>query len=66
MDNRDQPDKKRTEEYRKHPAINLADAINRSVIGDPNALTGGSWHRRMITLVIVIAVIIFLVKVLKN
>jgi hypothetical protein len=35
MDIRKKEDKRKMEEYQKHPMTNFADSINRSMIGEP-------------------------------
>ena len=56
----DKEDKRKIEEYKKHPMINLADSINRSMIGDLNQLTKGNWLTKIITTVIIIGILFFL------
>ncbi|MGI6513844.1 MAG: DUF6366 family protein [Syntrophomonadales bacterium] len=53
-------DKRKLEEYKKNPTVNLADSINRSIIGDPGELTRGSRFARVITTVIILGLITFL------
>jgi len=60
MDMRDKEDKRKIEEYKKHPMINFADSINRSMIGEPGELTRGGCLTRIITTVILIGILFFL------
>jgi len=60
MDMRDKEDKRKIEEYNKHPMINFADSINRSMIGEPGELTRGGCLTRIITTVILIGILFFL------
>lgn len=55
--NRDDRDKKQSEEYKKHPMNNLSDSINRSMVGDLKSLTKGGCLTNVITLVIIIIII---------
>ena len=57
---KEKQDKRKIEEYKKNPTINLADSINRSMIGDPGELTRGGCLARVITTVIIIGIIAFL------
>ncbi|MET1250034.1 hypothetical protein ABWW58_14740 [Sporolactobacillus sp. STCC-11] len=50
-------DKKQSNEYKKHPVINLSDSINRSMVGDLKSLTNGGCLTNIITLVVVIVII---------
>lgn len=54
MDNRDREDKRRLEEYKKNPMINLADSINRSMTGDLKEFGKGSF---LITIIIVLIIV---------
>ncbi|WP_228101487.1 hypothetical protein [Paenibacillus donghaensis] len=60
MDNRDEQEKKQMEEYKKKPLINMADSMNRSVIGDMGGLTKGGCLVRVLTMVIIVGLLIFL------
>lgn len=60
MDLQDRINKKRIEEYKKNPTINLADSINRSTFGDLGALTRVS----SFVLIIIIGVLFLLTKIL--
>ena len=62
MDRRNEQDKRRKEEYEKHPMINFSDLINRSMIGDLGELTKGGCLTKIITTIIVIGIIIFLFR----
>lgn len=56
----DKQDKRKIEEYKKKPMINLVDSINRSTIPDLGELTKGSRRTRIITTVIIIVIMLFL------
>ena len=56
MDIRKKEDKRKMEEYQKHPMTNFADSINRSMIGEPVELTRGGCLTRIITTVILIGI----------
>lgn len=56
--NRDGSDKK----HKKNPMIELSDSINRSMIGDFEALAKGGCLSKIITLVIIIVGILMLSK----
>ncbi|HHV35693.1 MAG TPA: hypothetical protein GXX59_08990 [Syntrophomonadaceae bacterium] len=49
MNKKDEQEKRKIEEHKKHPMINFADSINRSMIGDLESLTKGSCLTRIIT-----------------
>lgn len=66
MDIRDKQDKRKIEEYNKHPMINFADSINRSMIPDLGELTKGSRRTRIITTVIIIGLLLFLLWYKSN
>ncbi|TEB04075.1 hypothetical protein Psch_04204 [Pelotomaculum schinkii] len=53
-------DKRQIEEYKKHPMINFADSINRSMIGDLGALSKGGCLTKVIITVIIIGVLFIL------
>ncbi|KMT22468.1 DUF6366 family protein [Clostridium cylindrosporum] len=63
-DGQDKEEKRKIEEYKKHPMINLADSINHSKIGDLSQLTkgGGGCLIRIITTVIIIGILFFLLR----
>ncbi|MGS0765202.1 DUF6366 family protein [Syntrophomonas curvata] len=58
----DKQSKRKIEEYKKHPMINFADSINRSMIGDLGELTKGGCLTKIITAVIIIGVLFFLFR----
>ncbi|MDD4802928.1 MAG: hypothetical protein PHF24_08300 [Syntrophomonas sp.] len=60
MDIREKEAKRKIKEYKKHPLINLADSINRSMIGEPGELTRGSCLTRIAATAIVIGMLFFL------
>ncbi len=62
----DKQDKRKIEEYTKHPMINFADSINRSTIPDLGELTKGSRRIRIITTVIIIGLLFFLLWYQSN
>lgn len=53
MDLKGEQDKRQIEEYKKHPMINFADSINRSMIGDLGALSKGGCLTKVIITVII-------------
>lgn len=55
MNTREKEDKRKMEEYQKHPMTNFADSINRSMIGEPGQLIRG-----IITTVILVGILVFL------
>lgn len=56
-DRQDKQEKRKIEEYKKHPMSNLADSIDRSQIGNLGDLTKGGCLTRIITTVIIIGVL---------
>ncbi|NWL88677.1 hypothetical protein DMN77_13980 [Paenibacillus sp. 79R4] len=54
MNHRDKLEQQKLEDYKKSPTINMADSINRSVSGDLEALTRGSFLTRILTTLVVI------------
>ncbi|WP_028991118.1 DUF6366 family protein [Thermacetogenium phaeum] len=56
MDGRDEQDRRQIEEYKKNPMINLADSINRSMVGDLAGLTKGGCLTRIITTAIILII----------
>lgn len=60
---KEKQDKRKIEEYKRNPMINLADSINGSKIGDPGELTRGSCLTRVITTVIIIGILAFLILI---
>ena len=55
-DEKDKLEKRRIDEYKKHPMINFADSINRSTIWNFGELTKGSCLTRIITTVIIVGI----------
>jgi hypothetical protein len=53
-------DRHRIEEYKKHPMTNLADSINRSMIGGPGDLTRGGCLSRLMTIIVLIGLLFLL------
>lgn len=47
-------EKIRESEWKRNPLSNIADSVNRSMVGDPSALASGGCLTKIITLVIVI------------
>lgn len=47
-------EKLREKEWKRNPSINLADSVNRSIIGDPIALVKNGCLTNIITLVIIV------------
>ena len=65
MDKRDeQEDRRKMEEYKKHPMSNFSDSINRSMIGDIGQLAKGGCLTRIITTVIIIGILLLVFKFL--
>ncbi len=63
MDKRDeQEDRRKTEEYKKHPMSNFSDSINHSMIGDIGQLAKGGCLSRIITTVIIIGILLLIFK----
>jgi hypothetical protein len=59
MDIRDEKDileKRQIDDYKKHPMINFADSINRSMIWNFGELTKGSCLTRIITTIVIIGI----------
>ena len=56
----DKQDKRKIEEYKKNPMINLADSINRANIGDLGELTKGGFINTIITIVVIIGILFFI------
>jgi len=65
-DDQDREDKRKTEEYKKKPLTNVADSMNRSMIGDLSQLTKGGCLTRIITTVIIIVIVFFLTHYLNH
>ena len=60
MNIRDKQDKRKIEEYKKSPIINLADSINRSMISDLGELTKGNRRTKIIATIIIIGIFFLL------
>lgn len=58
MDKREEQDRRKIEEYKKHPMSNFSDSINRSMFGDISQLTKGSCLTRIITAVVIIGILL--------
>ena len=58
MDKREEQDRRKIEEYKKHPMSNFSDSINSSMIGDISQLTKGSCLTRIITGVVIIGILL--------
>ncbi|MBU3216053.1 DUF6366 family protein [Clostridium estertheticum] len=56
----DREDKRKIEEYKKNPMSNVADSMNRKMVGDLSQLTKGGCLTRIITSVIIIIIVYFL------
>lgn len=55
MDEWEKQEKNQIEEYKKNPFINVADAFNRAMIGDWNALNRGGCLIRIVTVLVIIS-----------
>ena len=53
----DKQDKRKIEEYKKNPMINLADSINRAQMGDLSGLTKRGLINTIITIVVIIGIL---------
>jgi len=53
-------EKIKIEEYKKNPMANLADSINRSIIGEPGELTRGRCLTRIATTVTLLGILLIL------
>jgi hypothetical protein len=62
----DKEDKRKIEEYKKKPMINVADSVNRAHIGDLSQLTKGSLITRVIVSVIVIGILALIYFITRN
>ncbi|WP_099467712.1 DUF6366 family protein [Konateibacter massiliensis] len=58
----DKEEKNKMNEYKKNPMINFSDSINRSIIGDLNNLIKGNFITRIITLIILAAILFLVIK----
>lgn len=56
----DKQDKRKIEEYKKHPMINLADSINRAKMGGLSELTKRGFINTIITIVVIIGIVFFI------
>ena len=56
----DKQDKRKIEEYKKNPMINLADSINRAKMGNLGELTKRGLINTIITIVVIIGILFFL------
>lgn len=60
-DIQDQQEKRKMDdEYKNHQMTNLADSINRAMIGDLSGLTKGGCLTKVITTVIIIGILFYL------
>ncbi|MGF7059074.1 DUF6366 family protein [Brassicibacter mesophilus] len=59
-DKQDKQEKRKMEEYKKHPMINFSDSINHSTMGNLNELTKGGCLTKIIIIVIIIGILFFL------
>lgn len=59
---KDEFEKLREKEWKRNPMINLADSINRSMVGDPSALAKGGCLTNIITIVIIVIGLFILSK----
>ncbi|WP_242830556.1 DUF6366 family protein [Desulfitobacterium hafniense] len=64
-DEQDKHEKRKREEYEKHPMINFADSVNRSQFGDLRGLTQGGCLNQIIT-IIVIAVLFLIFQFINK
>jgi len=53
-------EKLREKEWKSNPMSNLADSVNRSMVGDPSEITKGGCLTKILTLVIVVIGLFFL------
>ncbi|WP_099468606.1 hypothetical protein [Konateibacter massiliensis] len=58
----DKEEKRRSNEYKRNPMINFSDSINHSVIGDFNILVKGNFITRIITIIIIAAILFLVIK----
>ncbi|MCB2340201.1 DUF6366 family protein [Clostridium estertheticum] len=59
-------DKRKIEEYKKNPIFNVADSMNRKMVGDLSQLTKGGCLTRIITSVIIIIIVYFLAHYINH
>ncbi|MBU3102033.1 DUF6366 family protein [Clostridium estertheticum] len=62
----DREDKRKIEEYKKNPMSNVADSMNRKMVGDLSQLTKGGCLTRIITSVIIIIIVYFLAHYINH
>ena len=60
MATRDEEDKRKIKDYKKHPMINFADSINHSMMGEPGELTKGGCLVRIAAAAIIVGTLFFL------
>ena len=60
MDIKKEEEKRKIEEQRKHPMIDLADSVNRSTIGGLSNLAEGNLLTRIMTVVIIVIILVFI------
>ena len=58
--NQHEQERKEMEEYKKNPAANLSDSVNRSMMGDLRPVTKGGCFTKIITLIIIIGLFLIL------
>ncbi len=64
--NKDELDKRQQKEWKRNPMINLADSINRSMVGDLRAFVKNGCLTNILVLVIIIIIGIFLFSKCAN
>ncbi|MBU3172410.1 DUF6366 family protein [Clostridium estertheticum] len=62
----DREDKRKIEEYKKNPMSNVADSMNRKMVGDLSQLTKGGCLTRIITSVTIIIIVYFLAHYINH
>ena len=60
--NKDEQDKRQMKEWKRNPMINLADSINRSMVGDPGAFAKNGCLTNILVLFILIIGLFLLSK----
>jgi hypothetical protein len=55
-------EKRKIQEYKKHPMITFADSINRSIVGGLADLTKGNFITKIITAIIIAGILFFLCR----
>lgn len=63
-DEQEKQDKRKIEEYKKNPMINLADSINHAKMGDLGELTKRGVINTIITIAIIIGILVFFINAL--